>query len=133
MLQYFYRTRYKFFLPPSLFTYFFFSFWSGYRSKKFSSSCSLILTNILNIELLPPIRAAEIVGRARLKIWKVWALFNHALSQCFRSYRLWSNKYNHRVKQGDINKSTIINQSISMNWFYPIKTLIFIWEFSVFP
>ena len=123
----------SFFLPPSLFTYFLFSFWSGYRSKKFFSSCSLILINILNIELLPPIRAAEIVGRARLKIWKVWALINHALSQCFRSYRLWSNKYNHRVKQGDINKSTIINQSISMNWFYPIKTLIFIWEFSVFP
>ena len=26
------------------------------------------------------------------KIWKVWSLINHALSQCFLSYRLWLNK-----------------------------------------
>ena len=36
-------------------------------------------------------------------------------------------------KQIDINESTIINQSISMNQFYSIETLIFIREFSVFP
>ena len=36
-------------------------------------------------------------------------------------------------KQLDISESTIINQSISMKPFYPIETLIFIREFSVFP
>ena len=36
-------------------------------------------------------------------------------------------------KQVDISESTIINQSIFMNRFYPIEALIFIREFSVFP
>ena len=36
-------------------------------------------------------------------------------------------------KQVDISKSTIANQSISMNQFYPIEALIFKQEFSVFP
>ena len=35
-------------------------------------------------------------------------------------------------KQVDISESTIINQSISMNQFYPIEAWIFIREFSVF-
>ena len=36
-------------------------------------------------------------------------------------------------KQVDISESAIINQSISMNQFYPIEALIFIRELSVFP
>ena len=37
-----------------------------------------------------------------------------------RSYGLWLNNSNHRVKQVDISESTDINKSISMNRFYPI-------------
>ena len=67
------------------------------------------------------------------KICKVWARINQVLSRCSCSFGLWLNKSNHRVKQVDINKSTIINQSISMNWFYPIEAFIFIQEFFIFP
>ena len=66
------------------------------------------------------------------KICKVWALINQVLPQCFRSYVLWLNKSNHRVKQVDIGESTDINQSISMNRFYPIETLSFIRELFLF-
>ena len=67
------------------------------------------------------------------QIYKVWALINQVLRRCFRSYGLWWNKSNHRVKQVDISESTDINQSISMNRFYPIEALIFIREFFCFP
>ena len=60
------------------------------------------------------------------KICKAWVLINQILPRCFCSYGLWLNKSNHRVKQVDISESTDINQSISMNWFYPIEALIFI-------
>ena len=39
---------------------------------------------------------------------------------------LWLKKSNHRVTQIDISESTDIDQSISMNQFYPIEALIFI-------
>ena len=49
--------------------------------------------------LLPPIRAAEIVECVGISTWteihkisKAWALINHVLPQCFRSYRSWLNK-----------------------------------------
>ena len=38
-----------------------------------------------------------------------------------------------KVKQVDISEPTDINQSISMNQFYPIEALIFIRDFFVFP
>ena len=48
------------------------------------------------------------------------------LPRCFRSYGLWLNISNPRVKQIDISESTDINQSTSMNRFYPTKASIFI-------
>ena len=39
----------------------------------------------------------------------------------------------HQVKQVDISESTDVNQSISINRFYPIKALISIREFFSFP
>ena len=78
-------------------------------------------------------RSKKLIGRKRLlsacisiwmeshKICKIWVLTNQVLSQYFCSYELWLNKSNHRVKQVDISESTDINQSISMNRFYPIE------------
>ena len=66
------------------------------------------------------------------KICKAWVLINQILPWCFCSYGLWLNKSNHRVKQVDINEPTDINQSVSMNRFYPIEALIFIRESFVF-
>ena len=67
------------------------------------------------------------------KIWKVWALVNHALPLCFRSFGLWFHKSYHRVKQVDMSESTNINQSISINLFYPIEAPIFIQYLFCFP
>ena len=67
------------------------------------------------------------------KICKAWVLINQILPRCFCSYGLLLSKSNHRGKQVGICESTNINQSISMNRFYPIRALIFIWEFLVFP
>ena len=109
MLQYFYRTRYKFFLPPSLFTYFLFSFWSGYRSKKFFSSCSLILINILNIELL-----AEIVGRRVSKSGKCEPLLTMRFHSVF-------------VLTDYGQTSTIIESSKAISTNQPILTNRYQW------
>ena len=57
------------------------------------------------------------------KICKAWALIDDVLPRCFRSYGLWLNKSNHQVKQVDIIESTNINQSISINQFYPIEVV----------
>ena len=56
-----------------------------------------------------PIRAADIAECVRKYV--------DGISQnlCFRSYGLWLNKSNHRVKLVDISESININQSISMN------------------
>ena len=59
--------------------------------------------------------------------------FEPILTRCNCSYGLWSNKSNHWVKHVDVSWSTDINQSISMNRFYPIEELIFIREFFAFP
>ena len=66
------------------------------------------------------------------KLWKIWALINQVLPRCFLSFGFWLNNSN-RVKQVDISESTDINQSISVNQFYPIEALIFIREFCCFP
>ena len=67
------------------------------------------------------------------KICKPWVLMNQILPRCFCSYGLRLNKSNHRVKQVDISEPTDIKQSISMNQFYSIQTLIFVRDFFVFP
>ena len=63
------------------------------------------------------------------KICKAWVLINQILPRRFYYYRLWLNKSNHRIKQADISEPTDINQSISVNQFYPIEALIFIRDF----
>ena len=56
------------------------------------------------------------------KICKVWVLVNQILPRIL-------NRSNNRVKQVDIREPTDINQSMSMNCFYPIEALIFIQGF----
>ena len=54
----------------------------------------------------------------------------------FQNCRVWIGRYklrlSYRVKQVDIREPTDNNQWIFMNWFYPIKALIFIRDFFVF-
>ena len=57
------------------------------------------------------------------QICKVWALLNQVHPRCFCSYGFWLNKSSHRVKQVSISESTNINQSISINRFYPIEAI----------
>ena len=59
--------------------------------------------------------------------------YNQILSRCFCCYGLWLNKSNRRVKQAGFSEPTDINQSISMNRFYPTEALNFIQYFFVFP
>ena len=66
------------------------------------------------------------------KIFHAWVLINQTLPRYFCSYGLWLKKLNHWIKQVDISEPTDTNQSISMNWFYPIEALIFIRDFFVF-
>ena len=89
--------------------------------------------------VLPSIRAAEIVEYVR-KYTDVSSQNLQSLSsywpdptRCFCSYGLCLNKSNHRVKQVDISEQTDINQSISINQFYPIDVMIFIRDSLVFP
>ena len=49
------------------------------------------------------------------KISKVRVLINQVHRQCFRSYKLWLNKSNHRIKQVDISESIDVNQLILMS------------------
>ena len=67
------------------------------------------------------------------KICKAWAFIDHVLLERFRSYWLWLNKSSDWVTKVDISESTNIKQSISMNRFFLIETLIFIRYFFVFP
>ena len=66
------------------------------------------------------------------KICQAWVLINQILPRCFCSNGLWSKKSNYRVKQIDISEPTDVNQSITMNRFYPMEALIFIRNFFVF-
>ena len=51
----------------------------------------------------------------------------------FLLLRIMVKQVKSSIKQVDISEPTDIKQLISMNQFYPIKTLIFIRDFSYFP